>query len=577
MIALKEKNFTVLDTPEAEIVGTDIPYPRPQLRRSSFFSLDGLWDFSARQSGKEAVFDRQIRVPFPPESKLSGIRERFENGTELCYRRTFRLPADFCRARTILHIGAADQVTRVWLNGHFLGEHKGGYLPFSFDASSHLLSGENLLLIRVTDELDRHILPWGKQKHKRGGMWYTPVSGIWQACWLESVPEAYVKSLEIKADETGAVIRAEGVDEGMLIVRTPEGLHAEKMRGGTVTVKPHAPRLWSPEDPYLYHFRLICGEDEVHSYFACRSLSVKEYGGIKRLCLNGKPYFFHGLLDQGYFPDGIFTPAHPVRYERDILFAKSAGFNTLRKHIKIEPEQFYYDCDRLGMIVFQDMVNNGDYSFLRDTALPTLGFKHRNDKKLHKDPATRKAFSQAMQETVRALQNHPSICYWTIFNEGWGQFDGNSLYHALRALDDTRFIDTASGWFEVKNSDVDSPHVYFKPVKCRPEKKPMLLSEFGGYSLAVKGHVTSPDRVYGYRKFEDEDSFRKALLQLYREEILPAARAGLSGAIYTQLTDIEDEINGLMTSDRRHVKIDVGEMAQLAKELIAAATPQESI
>ena len=205
---LKENAFIVLDTPEADMVGCDVPYPRPQLRRNSFFSLDGLWDFSAQPNGKEAVFDRRIRVPFPPQSKLSGVGELFGDDTELCYRRSFRLPDGFCRARTILHIGAADQVARVWLNGHFLGEHTGGYLPFSFDVTPYLSQQENTLVIRVTDELDKHILPWGKQKHKRGGMWYTPVSGIWQSCWLESVPESYVKSLEIRADETGAVIRA---------------------------------------------------------------------------------------------------------------------------------------------------------------------------------------------------------------------------------------------------------------------------------------------------------------------------------------------------------------------------------
>ncbi len=572
---MKEKSFIVLDTPETDIACKDMPYPRPQLRRDSFFSLDGLWNFSARPKGEQPAFDRRIRVPFPPESALSGIGQVFDDGTELCYQRSFRLPEGFCRERTILHIGAADQVASVWLNGHFLGEHEGGYLPFSFDVTPYLRSGENSLLIRVTDELDRHALPWGKQKHKRGGMWYTPVSGIWQRCWLESVPEVYVKLLEIKADDKGAVIRAKGVDEGMLIVTTPEGMQCEKMRNGEVSVKLTDPHLWSPEDPYLYHFRLICEKDEVHSYFACRTLSVKEYRGVNRLCLNGKPYFFHGLLDQGYFPDGIFIPAHPVRYERDILLAKAAGFNTLRKHIKIEPQQFYYDCDRLGMIVFQDMVNNGHYSFLRDTALPTLGLTRRNDKKMHKDPTTRKAFLHAMEETVRALGNHPCICYWTIFNEGWGQFDGDAAYETLRALDNSRFNDTASGWFAVKNSDVDSPHVYFKPVKCRPDKKPMLLSEFGGYSLAIEGHVSSPNRVYGYRKFKEEGEFRKALLQLYREEILPAARAGLSGAIYTQLTDIEDEINGLVTYDRRHVKINVEEMALLAKELPAAGAPQK--
>jgi hypothetical protein len=267
-------------------------------------------------------------------------------------------------------------------------------------------------------------------------------------------------------------------------------------------------------------------------------------------------------LDQGYFPDGIFTPAHPIRYERDILFAKSLGFNTLRKHIKIEPQQFYYDCDRLGMIVFQDMVNNGHYSFLRDTALPTLGFKQKNDKRMHRDPATREAFLQAMRETVRALGNHPSICYWTVFNEGWGQFDGDAAYEALHTLDDSRFIDTASGWFEVKNSDVDSPHVYFKPVKCRPLEKPMLLSEFGGYSLRLNGHTVS-DKNYGYKSFHDKEALLDALRTLYEEQALPLVKEGLCGLVYTQIADVEDETNGLFTYDRTIQKVDAEKMKDI--------------
>ena len=551
---MKNQKLTMLSTPEAELHHASEHYPRPCLHRNSFFSLDGDWNFVARTTEDKAVTPRRIRVPFPPESALSGIEEVYPDGTLLCYSRTFTLPDGFVRDRVILHIGAADQEATVWLNDHQLGTHQGGYFPFSFDVTDQLKDGENTLVIHVTDQLDRHVLPWGKQKHKRGGMWYTPVSGIWQSVWMESVPNVYVKSLTVHASADGATVFAEGVDEGMLIVKTPEGLICEKMRGGMVSVKMNAPRLWSPEDPYLYRFKLICGTDTVQSYFACRTLTVCEVEGVKRLCLNGKPYFFHGLLDQGYFPDGIFTPAHPIRYERDILLAKSLGFNTLRKHIKIEPQQFYYDCDRLGMIVFQDMVNNGDYSFWRDTLLPTVGIKRRNDKRLHKDAATRKAFLTAMEETVRLLQFHPSICYWTVFNEGWGQFDGNAAYKALRAIDDTRFIDTASGWFITKESDVESPHVYFKPVKCRPDRKPLVLSEFGGYSLPIDGHVSN-DKIYGYRKFSDVADFEKAFFALYENEILPAARAGLSGAIYTQLSDVEDEINGLVTYDRRVVKL----------------------
>ncbi len=567
---MKKKAFIHLDTPEAGLANTEPLYPRPQLRRDSFFSLDGNWEFSAKPQGMEPDFSRLIRVPFPPESVLSRIGKTFPDGTELCYRRHFTLPEGFDRGRVILHIGAADQVAKVWLNSHYLGEHRGGYLPFSFDVTKYLHKEQNSLFVQVTDTLDAHIYPWGKQKHKRGGMWYTPVSGIWQTCWLESVPDSYVKALNITADATGAVIRAEGVTDGMVIVTTPEGLTCAKMQNGIAEISLVSPRLWSPEDPYLYHFKLICGADTVYSYFACRTLSVGEVGGIPRLLLNGKPYFFHGLLDQGYFPDGIFTPAHPSRYEKDILFAKSLGFNTLRKHIKIEPEQFYYDCDRLGMVVFQDMVNNSDYSFLRDTALPTIGFKRRNDRRTHKNPLIRRVFLESMEETVKALANHPSICCWTIFNEGWGQFDGDSAYERLRALDDTRIIDTASGWFKTKKSDVESPHVYFKRARCRPSKKPMVLSEFGGYSLAVEGHVAVPGKCYGYRKFREEKDFQGAILSLYRSEILPLARAGLSGAVYTQITDVEDEVNGLMTYDRKHVKVIAAEMQQIAAELMTA-------
>ncbi|MBR6726823.1 MAG: hypothetical protein IKM08_01395, partial [Clostridia bacterium] len=475
----KKSEALFLTTPEAEAATLPTLYPRPALVRESFFSLDGIWEFCAHPKGHPPRFDRQIRVPFPPESPLSRVGEVFPDRTELNYRKSFTLPKDFNRGRVLLHFGAADQVAEVWLNSHFLGKHTGGYLPFSFDVTAQLRRGQNNLYVRVTDDLNSHVLPWGKQRHKRGGMWYTPVSGLWQTVWLESVPEVYVKSLSVKADQGGAVITAEGVDEGMIKVYTENGFTMEKMRGGRVEIRLQNPHLWSPEDPFLYRFTLTAGEDTVSSYFACRTLSVGEHKGVPRLLLNGKPYFFHGLLDQGYFSDGIYTPAHPSRYEKDILLAKSLGFNTLRKHIKVEPQQFYYDCDRLGMVVFQDMVNNGHYSFFRDTALPTVGIKRRNDKKLHTDPDTRAAFLTAMEETVKLLSGHPSVCYWTIFNEGWGQFEGDAAYRRLRELDSSRIIDTASGWFIPRESDVDSPHVYFKPVKCRRKNGTFITrSEF---------------------------------------------------------------------------------------------------
>ena len=299
-------------------------------------------------------------------------------------------------------------------------------------------------------------------------------------------------------------------------------------------------------------------------------------GGIPRLCLNGRPYFLHALLDQGYWSDGIYTPATPDGYEKDILAMKELGFNTLRKHIKVEPEQFYYDCDRLGMLVMQDMVNNGHYSFFRDTALPTVGLKRLNDKHLHRSETTRKAFFDGMKATVSQLRNHPCIVYWTIFNEGWGQFDSQTAYERLKALDSTRFIDTASGWFKGADSDVDSEHIYFKPVKLKYSEKPMVLSEFGGYSYKPEGHVANPVNTYGYRFFKEQADFEAALVKLYEDEISPAVEKGLCGAVYTQVSDVEDETNGLLSYDRRVCKVGSEPMRKIADALYTAIRSQNN-
>ena len=525
-------------------------YPRPCLVRDSYLSLNGTWSFSANGGPEE-----EILVPFPPESLLSGIGRDMGPRPRLCYTRRFTLPADFLRDRIILHFGAVDQVARVSLNGIFLGEHRGGYTPFSFDITPYLAT-ENLLTVEVTDTTVDFTLPYGKQSGKRGGMWYTPVSGIWQTVWLESVPEVYVRALTAETHETGAIIRAEGVSEGEVTVITPEEEITLPLQNGEAAVALPCPRHWCPEDPYLYRFTLRAGEDRVESYFALRTLTVETVDGIPRLCLNHKPYFFHGLLDQGYFSDGLFLPASPDGYTEDILAARALGFNTLRKHIKIEPQRFYYDCDRLGMIVFQDMINNGRYSFFRDTALPTVGLKRRNDRRLHRDPAARAAFLSSMEETVALLRHHPSVCYWTIFNEGWGQFCADDACRRLRALDSTRFIDTASGWFTPTESDVESLHVYFKPFKMpKAPTRPVVLSEFGGYACGVKGHIFNLKKTYGYRIFDTVEELEKAVRTLYEEEIFPAIPRGLCGAIYTQLSDVEDETNGLLTYDRRITKI----------------------
>ena len=534
-------------------------YPRPQMKRSSFLNLNGLWDLAVG----DGAYDRQIRVPFCPESILSGIDEHFPEGAALRYRRRFTLPEGFHKGRVLLHIGAADQKAEVFLNNVRIGKHTGGYESFTLDITEALWE-ENELVILCTDDLRDKTQPYGKQVMKRGGMWYTPVSGIWQTVWLESVPEHYIQKLNIENRGYSVTVSIEPKLDGKVVV---PALGEFVLEDGAVTITPEGPHLWSPEDPYLYDFSVVTGEDRVDSYFAVRSLEVKEVDGYQRLCLNGKPYFFHGLLDQGYWPDGLFTPAAPELYTEDILAMKRLGFNTLRKHIKVEPEEFYYQCDKLGMIVFQDMVNNGVYNFFRDTALPTIGLQKLPDKHLNRNRNARREFLRQMKMTVNQLKNHPSICYWTIFNEGWGQFDSDNVYEQFIKLDDTRFIDTTSGWFRRKETQVDSRHVYFRPVKLKAADKPLVLSEFGGYTYKPEGHVFNTEETYGYGKFESVEKYADAVEKLYLTEILPAIDNGLCAAIYTQVSDIEDETNGILTYDRKVCKLEEKRMLAIAEAL----------
>ena len=537
-------------------------YPRPQMKRDSYINLNGGWDFTV-----DCEKQGQIRVPFCPESKLSGIGKHFDEGSLLCYNRSFTLPEGFNQGRVLLHIGAADQRADVFLNNKPVGWHKGGYEAFTLDITEALQPGENMLQICCFDDLTDQSYPYGKQVMKRGGMWYTPVSGIWQSVWLESVPETYIQKLNIENRGYSVTVSIEPALSGTVRVAV---LGDYELVDGKVTITPENPNLWSPENPHLYDFTVEAGEDKIESYFAVRSLEIKQIGAYKRLCLNGEPYFFHGLLDQGYWPDGIFTPATPECFADDILMMKKLGFNTLRKHIKVEPEEFYYQCDKLGMIVWQDMVNNSDYNFLRDTALPTVGIQTLPDKNLHKDEFSRKRFLEGMEATVKQLKNHPSICYWTIFNEAWGQFDSDNVFEQFKKLDDTRFVDSTSGWFRQKKSDVDSRHVYFRKVNLKAGDKPLVLSEFGGKTYKTEGHVFNPDKSYGYGGCATLEALNEALVKLYMDEILPCVKKGLSAAIYTQVSDVEDEINGLVTYDRKVEKIDPEKMIPVAAALQAA-------
>ena len=536
-------------------------YPRPQMTRREWQCLNGWWDLSVLRSGK-SVFEGKIQVPFCAESLLSGAGQHPEKDEVLLYRRILSVPAPWEGKHILLHFGAVSRETKVLLNGWEVCRHENGYLPFTADITGFLTGNENTLEVQVSNDLSAKY-PWGKQSRKRGGMWYTPCSGIWQTVWMEPVPDRYIRALHIYSAGDTVDIRAEGIQSGKVLFNGKE----YPLTGGSARLTVDHPEFWSPENPHLYSFSVFSGDDCVEGYFALRTLTTETVNGIPRLCLNGKPYFFNALLDQGYWSDGLYTPATPDGFEADILAMKSLGFNTLRKHIKIEPEVFYYACDRLGMIVFQDMVNNGGYHYILETVLPTLHFQKRNDRHMTRDPETRKNFLAAMEETARLLNNHPCICLWTIFNEGWGQFCADEAYSRLKAIDPERFVDSTSGWFHQKKSDVDSLHIYFEDLHLGKKPLPQLLSEYGGYVYKIPEHSFNIEKTYGYRKYETREEFVAALRETYQNALLPLAAKGLCGAVYTQVSDVEDETNGLLTYDRAELKIRPEELRDLAQAL----------
>lgn len=551
----KEEKFETLTTPFEN--DDKIPfssYPRPQFKRDSYLCLNGEWDFYVNnKKGTKSL--GKILVPFPPESKASGIYKNLSENDLRIYKRSFIIDESFKKDRVFLNFGASDFKTTVFINGKWVGENEGGYLPFSFDISNAVKIGENTIEVRVIDTQNTDF-PFGKQRKKRGGMWYTAVSGIWQTVWLESTAKNYIKDLKIKTTLNSVTFNLKGGSKEKTLEIE---LNGEKKKinftGNSYTLKIENPKLWTPENPNIYTFSIKTLEDKIESYFALRTISIIKKGNKKVLALNNKPYFFNGLLDQGYFSDGIYTPFSEEGYKNDILTMKKLGFNTLRKHIKIEPLLFYYYCDIYGMAVFQDMVNSGKYNFLIDTALPTIGFKKGIR---HKANKTRKEhFEKAAKNTLKLLHNSPSVVLYTIFNEGWGQYEEGRIYDELKKEDNTRIYDSASGWFYPKKSDVYSIHTYFKPIKISEKlsDKPIILSEFGGYSCKIKNHSFNLEKTYGYGKFSTKEEFEKALVKLYENEILPAVDNGLCATVLTQVSDVEDETNGLFTYDRQILKI----------------------
>ncbi|MCR5054886.1 MAG: hypothetical protein K6A69_08590 [Lachnospiraceae bacterium] len=554
-------------------------HPAPQWMREKAYILSSGWTLNGQP----------VNVPYPPESELSGFKGDVPE--QMTYECKFLCPGAFSGNGVILHFGAVDQVADVIFNGKYLGRHEGGYLNFSYDITGKIKKWEeNHLIVKVTDTLS-HEYPYGKQRKHRGGMWYTPVSGIWQRVWLENVPESYLmrpkmipdcKGFDIEGlytsdfenkDVTLSIKIPDGEEEKTYetVISTEDRFHRIDMEEVYREMGIEEPlRLWTPDNPYLYDLSFSCGQDRVDSYIALRKVEVKTVRSRSRICLNEKPVFLQGVLDQGYFPEGIYVPDSLEEYEKDILRVKDLGFNFIRKHIKVEPEAFYYAADRLGILVMQDMVNSGPYEYFSETIFPNLTFKKRPDTLFtHVDRKRKDFFIEHCKETVEQVFNHPCIVAYTIFNEGWGQFESDRIYELMKGWDATRIIDSTSGWFAQKKSDVDSEHIYFHNERLFPkDKRPMILSECGGFGYPVEGHVwTGVKNAYVYGKASTPDDVMKMITDMYLSMIIPAIEKGLCGVVYTQITDVEEEVNGLYTYDREVCKVVPEKMRKLSDKV----------
>jgi beta-galactosidase/beta-glucuronidase len=552
-------------------------YPRPQLVRPdhTWRNLNGRWEYAFGTERRPESWDGEIVVPFSPEAVLSGVGRQLEPDGWLWYRRRFTAPAGRSGGRVLLHFGAVDQACTVWVNGVEVGRHVGGYLPFTLDVTEAVGRGEELLEVRVRDRSETALHARGKQRLDRGTIWYTAQSGIWQTVWVETVPTRYVTGVQVTPHleqgvlevvvETGGAGTTSGeatvvVLDGGRVVAAESGLPGRAIR---LTIPD--PHVWTLDDPHLYDLEIICGDDTVTSYAAMRSVGIGHDDlGRRRFLLNGEPFWHFGVLDQGYWPDGLLTPPSDEAMVHDISTMKSLGFTMLRKHVKIEPLRWYHHCDRLGMLVWQDMVNGGGrYRHLVATLPATRPI--RISDRFHavyfrSDPEARAEFRDEVRRTVELLRSSPSVVVWTPFNEGWGQFDANEVAAEVKRLDPTRPVNHVSGWIDQGGGDVKSFHSYLRPFRLPPrwrrrrERRAYALAEYGGYSLKVDGHDWST-REFGYRHFDTAEGLSDGFVALHREQVEPALDAGLAATVYTQLSDVEDELNGLMTWDREVLKI----------------------
>lgn len=567
-------------------------YPRPQMVRNDWQCLNGEYDFTVNSNADEIPesFDEKITVPFAPESYLSGIERTIEPEDYLWYRKKFILDDCFEGKRTILHFEAVDWRCMIYINGKAVGSHQGGYLPFSFDITNYLREGYNELIVRVCDPTETSWQDRGKQIRKSTGFWYTATSGIWQTVWLEPVNEAHIENIRITPNIDSKEVRIEttlSVKKNMqlkaIVKKGDDLVFAGKIETDQV-IKLSDIHLWSPEDPFLYDTVIaLCDDDGkisdvISSYFGMRKFSISyDEKSVPRLYLNNKPYFQTGLLDQGYWPDGGMTPPCDEAMIFDIKSMKELGFNMLRKHIKIESRRWYYHCDRLGMIVWQDMVCGAKrIDMLLVGVLPNIFIRSIKDNHYSAfgvdSEECRREHEQAAYDTVEHLYNCTSIGCWVPFNEGWGQFDAKRIGESIKRYDPTRIVDHASGWHDQKGPDLKSIHQYILPfIMPKNDGRPIVLSEFGGYSRIIEQHVWNRQKSFGYVMFKTKKTLTKAYKNLFKYQIFPAQKRGLSACVYTQVSDVEFEVNGIYTYDRELLKIDADAVREINLKLRGVA------
>jgi beta-galactosidase/beta-glucuronidase len=556
-------------------------YPRPQMVRKEWQNLNGLWDYAIRPKVEDRPekFDGRILVPYPVESALSGVMMRIDNVAErLWYRRTFTVPKEWSGKNVLLHFGAVNWESAVWVNGKKLGEHRGGYDGFDFDITEALKpDGEQEIVVSAWNPADAGTQPRGKQVRKPGGIFYTPSTGIWQTVWIEPVPKTAIDSVTIVPDIEKKLVRiaikahgnlngksvfvsGSGENEGSLAM----SLYAHEISIVETDV-PEA-KLWSPQSPYLYQLRVelrgdqASDNDSVETYFGMRKISIgKDDKGVTRIFLNNKPQYMIGPLDQGFWPDGIYTAPTDEALKYDIEMTKKLGYNMARKHVKVEPDRWYYWADKLGLLVWQDMPS-GDRS---------IGPKQPD---LVRTPESAKQYDLELTQMIDGRRNHPSIIMWVVFNEGWGQFDTPRVTNWVKEYDPSRLVNCASGWTDRGVGDVHDIHVYPGPGTTKPEEhRAAVLGEFGGLGLPLEGHTWQSTKNWGYRQFKTRDELTKAYLSLMDHLQPQIADPGMSAAVYTQTTDVETEVNGLMTYDRETVKPDEEQIAAAHRKLFEAA------